>query len=76
MQFGFKDKQSASLATSVVLETVNYCCSNGGVIYRLALEATKAFDRVRYDKLFNLLMTRKINPLYTRILSNIILIRN
>ncbi len=30
--------------------------------------STKAFDRVKYDKLFNLLVTRKINPLYIRLL--------
>ncbi len=70
MQFGFKDKHSASLATFVVLETVDYYCSNGGVGYGLALDATKAFDRVKYDQLFNLLVTRKINPLYIRIFWN------
>ncbi len=59
IQFNFKDRYSASLATSVVLETVDYYCSNGGVVYELALDATKAFDRVKYDKLFNLLVTRK-----------------
>ncbi len=43
MQFNFINKHSASLATSVVLETVNYYCSNGGVGYGLTLDATKAF---------------------------------
>ncbi len=57
MQFGFKDKYSASLATSVVLGPIDYYCSNSGVVYGLALDATKAFDRVKYDKLFNLLVT-------------------
>ncbi len=70
MQFGFRDKHSASLATSVVLETVDCYCSNGGVVYGLALEATKAFNRVKYDKLFNVLVTKKENPLYIRLLSN------
>ncbi len=53
MQFGFKDKHS-SFATSVVLETVNYYCSNGGVVYGLALDATKAFDKVILKKVSTL----------------------
>ncbi len=53
---------------SVILETVDYYCSNGGVVYGLALDAAKAFDMVKHNTLFNLLMTRTINPLYIRIL--------
>ncbi len=64
MQCGFTVKHSASLATSVVLENVDYYCSNGGVVYGLALNLTKTFDRFKYDKHFNLLVTREINPLY------------
>ncbi len=45
------------------------------MVYGLALDATKAFDRVKYDESFNLLVTRKTNPLYTRILSNMYLIQ-
>ncbi len=33
------------------------------------MNATKA-DRVKYDKLLNLLVARQINPLYIRLLSN------
>ncbi len=73
MQFGFKGKHCASLAMSMVLETVVYHCSNGCVVYGLAVDATKAPARVMYDKLFNLLMTRKSNPLYIRILHNMYL---
>ncbi len=57
---------------SVVLETVDCYCSNGGAVYGLALDATKACDRVKYDnQLFNLLVTRNNNPLYIRLLSNV-----
>ncbi len=41
---------------SVVLETVDYYCSNGCAVYGLALDATKGFDSVKYDQLFNLLV--------------------
>ncbi len=73
MQFGFKDKHSASIATSVVLDTGDYYCSNSGVRYELAVDKTKGFDMVKYDKRFNVLVTRKINPLNIRLLSNVYL---
>jgi hypothetical protein len=70
MQFGFKESLSSSTATAVVTETVDYYQNNGGVVYALALDATKAFDRVEYSQLFKMLMTRNFNPLYTRLLLN------
>ncbi len=59
---------SAGLATSIFLETTDYYVQKGGSVYALALDASKAFDRVHYDKLFNLLVVRKMNPLYIRLL--------
>ncbi len=53
-QFGFKQRLSVGLATSVFLETTNYYVCKGGSVYALALDASKAFDRVQYDTLFNL----------------------
>ncbi len=63
------DKQglSAGLATSVFLGTIDYV-HKGGSFYPLALDASKAFDRVQYDKLFNLLFDHKMNQLYIRLL--------
>ncbi len=37
------------------------------------MDAAKAFNRVKYDKLLNLLVTRKISPLHIRLLSNMYL---
>ena len=68
MQFGFKSKSSTSLATSVFLETTDYYVRKGGNVYALALDATKAFDRVNYVKLFKLLESRNLNPVYVRFL--------
>ncbi len=67
-QFGFKQGLSAGLATSVFLQTTDYYVRKGGRVYALALDASKAFDRVQYDKLFNLLVDYKMNPLYIRLL--------
>ena len=69
-QFGFKEALSANMATSVVTETTDYYLNNGGNVYILALDATKAFDRVDFNKLFMVLKQRSLNPLYTRLLFN------
>jgi hypothetical protein len=68
LQFGYKTKLSTGIATSVVLQTVDYYTSQGANVYALALDATKAFDRVKYDTLFELLLKRDINPVYIRLL--------
>jgi hypothetical protein len=67
-QFGFKEYISANMATAVVTETIDYYQNNGGNVFVLALDATKAFDRVNFNKLFSVLQTRGLNPLYTRLL--------
>ena len=43
-------------------------------MYMLLLDATKAFDRVQYSKLFKLLIERDICPLIVRLLLNMYLI--
>ena len=68
LQFGFKAEHSSSLATSVLLEVVDYYLDNSGVVYCMALDASKAFDRVEFGRLFTLLLKRGINPLFIRIL--------
>ena len=68
LQFGFKAKHSTALATAVLMQTVDYYIDNGGHVYGLALDASKAFDRVEYSRLFELLIDRGMNPLYTRLI--------
>jgi hypothetical protein len=68
LQFGFKEKLSASIATAVVTETIDYYLLNDGNVFCVALDATKAFDRVSYIKLFNMLIERNCNIFYIRLL--------
>ena len=68
MQFGFKKKHSAALATAVMLETVDYYNSGGSKVFGVALDASKAFDRIEYACLFNKLLQRGMSPLYIRLL--------
>lgn len=48
LQFGFKPDVSASVATAVVTDTFDYYVNGGAMVYGLALDASKAFDRVEY----------------------------
>jgi hypothetical protein len=70
MQFGFKNGVSTSMATAIVMETIDYYLENSGCVYMLALDATKAFDRVEFNALFEKLLSRNINPLFIRLLYN------
>ena len=58
----------------LVAETIQYYKSNGSNVYMLSLDASKAFDRVKYTKLFRILIERSICPLIIRLLINIYLI--
>ena len=68
LQFGFKPKSSTTSCTFALLETVNYFQENNTDVYVLLLDATKAFDRVNYIKLFRLLLNRGLNPLVVKCL--------
>lgn len=68
LQFGFKPQSSTAKCTFALMETVNYFQQNKSDVYVLLLDATKAFDKVNYVKLFNLLMDRGMNPLLIRCL--------
>ena len=70
MQFGFKAGHSTSLCTMVLKEVVEYYIKHGGSLYCTMLDATKAFDRVEYCKLFSGLLRRKLPAVYIRLLLN------
>ncbi len=71
MQYGFKHGSSKSLCTAMVQETISYYVHNSSNVYGLMLDASKAFDRVNYCKLFRILQDKKVCPLYCRLLLNI-----
>jgi hypothetical protein len=57
-QFGFKTKCDTNTALAVFLETINTFNQQGSPVYACFLDATAAFDNVRYDTLFPLLQSR------------------
>ena len=58
-QFGFKSNSSTVLCSTMVNETIQYYIEKGGKrIYLLLLDATKAFDKVSYKVLFDILLKK------------------
>ena len=58
LQFGFKAKSSTTMCTFMVSETIEYYKSKGSNVHVMLLDASKAFDRVNYIKLFEKLLKR------------------
>ena len=70
LQFSFKPKSSTTMCTTMIRETISYFVNRGSNVYGLVLDATKAFDRINYCKLFRILLDRNVSPLICRLLLN------
>lgn len=70
LQFGFKKRHSTAMCSMVLKETIEYYRSNRGTTYCVMLDATKAFDRVQYCKLFRKLIDRNLPLVIIRFLLN------
>jgi Reverse transcriptase (RNA-dependent DNA polymerase) len=51
----------------ILNETLSYYVNNESIVYCTFLDASKAFDRVNYCKLFRWLINRGLPPVITRI---------
>ena len=69
-QFGFKSDSSTIACSFVLNETIAYYNGNDSTVFSLMLDASKAFDRVAYVKLFRKLIKRGLNPYIIRFLLN------
>ena len=68
LQFGFKPDYSTNLCTAVLSEVTRLFISSKSNVYTLFLDASKAFDRVHYIKLFRLLISRGMNIMFVKFL--------
>lgn len=69
LQFGFKSESSTSQCTFVVNEVIQYYKNNASNIFCVLLDASKAFDRVEFIKMFRLLLDKGICPTVARLLA-------
>ena len=67
-QFAYKKKHSASAATVTLKELVSYYKLRNSCVFAAVLDASKAFDRVRHDKLYAILEKRNLPPIVLRLL--------
>ena len=67
-QFGFKRHHSTTMCTMVLKETIHYYTTNKGRVFCTLLDATKAFDRVKYCKLFQCLVDKNLPAVVLRVL--------
>ena len=72
-QFGFKENISTNMCTFALNETISYYTKNGSTVYALFLDASKAFDRVNFVKLFKKLLDKGMSPITVRLLLNMYL---
>jgi len=59
------------MCTMILKESVAYYVNNGSSVYCCFLDATKAFDRVEYCKLFRMLIKRRLSSVVLRLLCTI-----
>ena len=67
-QFGFQAQSSTVMCTWTVLEVINWFLSNGSSVYACFLDYRKAFDLVNHTKMFGILLERKVNKLFIRLM--------
>ena len=76
LQFGFKDMSSTITCTSLLIETIEYYTCNNSNCYLLLLETSKAFDRLKYMRLFTNLRQHDMCPLVIRLVMNMYINQN
>ena len=69
-QFGFQKKNSTTMCSWVVSESINYFNNRDTPVFSCFLDLTKAFDLVTFSKLFQKL-SMKISPAFVRLLAYI-----
>lgn len=68
LQFAFKEEHDTTMCTAMLKETISYFLNNKSNVYVCLLDASKAFDKVHYGKLFRLLIDRKLPAIVIRFL--------
>ena len=67
LQFAYTKHHATPMCTLALKEVVKYYTSRRGSVYCCLLDATKAFDRVKFDKFFEIMIARNIPPCAIRL---------
>ena len=70
LQFAFKKDHSTIMCTSVLKQIVSLYNCKGSAVYACMVDASKAFDKIHFGKLFNLLLKRGMPASIVRVLLN------
>ena len=65
-QFAFKANHSTTLCSGMLIESVNTFVKGNSCVYSCFFDASKAFDKVHYGRLFRLLLDRGMPGVYVR----------
>ncbi len=68
LQCAFRSGHSTSMSTLVMKEVVTYYWNRQSNVYFVFIDASKAFKRVRYNRLFQVLYDRGLPPIITRLI--------
>ena len=67
-QFGYKKNLSTTMCSFITTESIKYYLNSGSNVFALFLDASKAFDKVKHDKMFKMLVDYNICPLLLRMI--------
>jgi hypothetical protein len=76
LQFAYKEKHGTSMCTLVLKEVIKYYLNRQTDVYSCFIDASKAFDKIRHDKLFELLIRRGVSAIDLRVLLDLYLRQN
>jgi hypothetical protein len=68
LQFAFKQNMGTAMCTLVLKEVVEYYLNRKSDVFACFLDCTKAFDRVKFDRLFEELLERGVQAADLRLL--------
>ena len=67
-QFGFQEGSSTAMCSWTAIEVINVFVNGGSQIFGCLLDYRKAFDLVNHEKLFKILINRKLSLIFVRLL--------
>jgi hypothetical protein len=70
LQFAYKQGMSTTMCTTVAKEVVHHYKENGTDVHVCLLDASKSFDNIRFNKLFQRLLDRRFPARYINLLMN------